>query len=517
MNEQEKKELEQQQEAFLKSIEGKMQAIVDKAIAGVITKEQVTQQVNEAIKGFEDEHQMKANEEIQELAKQIKTLGESISKMKQAGMTTDMISGFAKRIDEMMDSEKFQDFIQGKTRKSGAFDGFSLKDIVSITANGLDAANYTGDNLISRQDNRYFSKYNPAKLHMRDIVNVLQGDPEHPTLTFGQVDSVDRNFRYVTENGELPESAFTLKEVTANTSRVGTHLKVSKRMLKSRIFVRSWLIATLPDRMYLAEDWGMLFGDGTGESMLGIVNMTGCTPVETIIGTAVVTLSAGTVESFTTYNSGADTIIEFKAAQPDIMEGMKITLANTGVSAANATFDVIKMNDRQFLLKGCAYSSSLSVANTTATVRHGAYKSIAYPNSADVIKTIIAVMSYAQYSPTAVVMNPITLNAIECEKDTTGRNLGLVVGNNGVKYIGGVPVIELNSMPIGKYFVGDFMNGADLVDYTSMSIEFAEDVNTKLKNYVAVICQEEAIWAVYMPWAFAYGSLADVKTAITAD
>ena len=517
MNEQEKKELEQQQEAFLKSIEGKMQAIVDKAIAGVITKEQVTQQVNEAIKGFEDEHQVKANEEIQELAKQIKTLGESISKMKQAGMTTDMISGFAKRIDEMMDSEKFQDFIQGKTRKSGAFDGFSLKDIVSITANGLDAANYTGDNLISRQDNRYFSKYNPAKLHMRDIVNVLQGDPEHPTLTFGQVDSVDRNFRYVTENGELPESAFTLKEVTANTSRVGTHLKVSKRMLKSRIFVRSWLIATLPDRMYLAEDWGMLFGDGTGESMLGIVNITGCTPVETIIGTAVVTLSAGTVESFTTYNSGADTIIEFKAAQPDIMEGMKITLANTGVSAANATFDVIKMNDRQFLLKGCAYSSSLSVANTTATVNHGAYHSIAYPNSADVIKTIIAVMSYAQYSPTAVVMNPITLNAIECEKDTTGRNLGLVVGNNGVKYIGGVPVIELNSMPIGKYFVGDFMNGADLVDYTSMSIEFAEDVNTKLKNYVAVICQEEAIWAVYMPWAFAYGSLADVKTAITAD
>lgn len=512
-----KKELEAQQAAFLGKIEEKMQGIVDDALKGVISKEEVTAQVNAAIKEFEESHQVKANEEIQELAKQIKTLGESISKMKQAGMTTDMISGFAKRIDEMMDSEKFQDFIQGKTRKSGAFDGFSLKDIVSITANGLDAANYTGDNLISRQDNRYFSKYNPAKLHMRDIVNVLQGDPEHPTLTFGQVDSVDRNFRYVTENGELPESAFTLKEVTANTSRVGTHLKVSKRMLKSRIFVRSWLIATLPDRMYLAEDWGMLFGDGTGESMLGIVNMTGCTPVETIIGTAVVSLSAGTVESFTTYNSGADTIIEFKAAQPDIMEGMKITLANTGVSAANATFDVIKMNDRQFLLKGCAYSSSLSVANTTATVRHGAYKSIAYPNSADVIKTIIAVMSYAQYSPTAVVMNPITLNAIECEKDTTGRNLGLVVGNNGVKYIGGVPVIELNSMPIGKYFVGDFMNGADLVDYTSMSIEFAEDVNTKLKNYVAVICQEEAIWAVYMPWAFAYGSLADVKTAITAD
>ena len=70
---------------------------------------------------------------------------------------------------------------------------------------------------------------------------------------------------------------------------------------------------------------------------------------------------------------------------------------------------------------------------------------------------------------------------------------------------------------MGKYFVGDFLRGADLIDYTSLGIEFAEDVSTKLKNYVAVIAQEEVIWPVYMPWAFAYGSLDSVKTAITAD
>ena len=509
-----------EQKKFMESILGAMADIVNKATEGMLTQKDVDTQfdgINAKLKGYDAEkfdQLVKDNEQLREMLK--KSI-DVIEKAHKSPNGMEFINKFDERLNAMFDSEKFQDFANGHTRKSGAFDGFSLKDIVSITANGADGANYTGDNLISRQDNRYFSKYNPAKLHLRDVVNVLQGDPEHPTLTFGQVDSVDRNFRYVTENGELPESAFTLKEVTANTSRVGTHLKVSKRMLKSRVFVRSWLLATLPDRMYLSEDWGMLFGDGTGESMLGITNITGCTPVETIIGSAVVTLAAGSVDSFTSYNSGADTIIEFAAPQPDIMEGMKITLANTGVSAANTTFDVIKMNDRQILVKGLAYSASLSKANTTATVNHGAYKSIAYPNSADVIKTIIAVMSYAQYSPSAIVLNPITLNAIDCEKDTTGRNLGLVVGNNGAKYIGGVPVIELNSMPIGKYFVGDFVNGADLVDYTSMSIEFVEDINSKLKNYVAVIAQEEAIWAVYMPWAFAYGSLADVKTAITAD
>lgn len=517
MTEEEKKKLQEQQDAFLKNIEAKMQSIVDKAIAGVITKEQVTEQVNEAIKGYETEHSAKANDEINELAKQVKNLGESIAKMKSAGITTEIISNFSKRIDEMFDSEKFQDFVAGKTRKSGAFDGFSLKDIVSITNNGEDLANYTGDKLITRQDNRYFSKYNPAKLHMRDVVNVLQGDPEHPTHTFGQVDSVDRNFRYVTENGELPESAFSLKEITANTARVGTHLKVSKRMLKSRIFVRSWLIATLPDRMYLAEDWGMLFGDGAGDNLKGIANQTGCTPVETIIGSAVATISAGGIESFTSYNSGADTIVEFAAPHPEILEGMKITFASSGVSAFNTTFDVIKMNDRQILIKGGAYSASLDKTSCTATVNSGAYKSIAYPNSADVINTIFAVMNYAQYTPNAIVLNPITVNTIMAEKDTTGRNLGLVVGQNGVKYIAGVPVIELTSIPVGKYLVGDFINGCNLIDYTAMSIEFAEDVDTKLKNYVAVIVQEEVIFPVYMPWAFAYGSLDAVKTAITAD
>lgn len=508
-----------EQKKFMESILGMMAEVINKATEGMLTQKDVDtkfEQINDKLKGYDADkfdQLVKNNDQLREMLKKSMDVIEKAHKT-PGGM--EMLSKFDEKLNAMFDSEKFQEFVEGKTRKSGAFDGFSLKDIVSITANGADGANYTGDNLISQQDQRYFSKYNPAKLHMRDVVNVLQGDPEYPTYTFGQVSSVDRNIRYVTENGELPESAFSLKEVTANTARIGTHLKVSRRMLKSRIFLRSWLLATLPDRIYLAEDWGMLFGDGTGENLLGVANMTGCTPVETIIGTAVVSLAAGTVESFISYNSGADTIIEFKAAQPDIMEGMKITLANTGVSAANTTFDVIKMNDRQFLLKGCAYSSSLSTANTTSTVRHGAYQSIAYPNSADVINTIFAVMNYAQYSPSAIVLNPITVNTIMAEKDTTGRNLGLVVGNNGVKYIGGIPVIELTSIPVGKYLVGDFINAANLIDYTALTVEFAEDVDTKLKNYVAVIAQEEVIFPVYMPWAFAYGSLADVKTAITA-
>ena len=37
----------------------------------------------------------------------------------------------------------------------------------------------------------------------------------------------------------------------------------------------------------------------------------------------------------------------------------------------------------------------------------------------------------------------------------------------------------------------------------------------KLKNEIVLIAQEEVIFPVYMPWAFAYGDLAALKEAIT--
>lgn len=57
-------------------------------------------------------------------------------------------------------------------------------------------------------------------------------------------------------------------------------------------------------------------------------------------------------------------------------------------------------------------------------------------------------------------------------------------------------------------------NGASLVDWSNLSVEFAEDVETKLRNTVVLIAQEEVQMPVYNPAAFTYGNIADVITAI---
>ena len=51
-------------------------------------------------------------------------------------------------------------------------------------------------------------------------------------------------------------------------------------------------------------------------------------------------------------------------------------------------------------------------------------------------------------------------------------------------------------MGVGKYFAGDMLNGCSLIDYTALSVEFADDVNTKLKNMTTVMIQEEIMMPV---------------------
>lgn len=513
-------ELKKQQEEFLGKVESKMQSIVDNAIKGVITKEDVSAQVNEAIKSFEKEFKVKANEEIKELAKQVKTLGESISKMKSVGVTNEEISKFSQRIDEMYESEKFKDFIEGHSRKSGVFTGFSLKDITPDSMTN----DYTGDHLITNQLGVVANKYAPKRLHMRDVLTSLAGDPAFPNLAFTEIELIDRNARYQTENGRLSQSHIKVKEQNASVKRLGTFLSISKRMLKSRAYIKSYIVAMLPEAVYSAEDWNILFGDGNGENLDGIVNKTGVKSVESIITESVVTGSAGSVSAvaaFTldaTNNANPGIVITFANPQPDILDGMKITFANAVVNTGiNGTHDVIKMNDRQILLPNLTLSGTeTGVASMTFTVKNGGFQSIEDPNSFDAIKTAFAVMSYAQYKPTAIVLNPITVNTIESEKDTLGRNLGLIVENGGVKYIAGRPIIEYDGIPAGKYIIGDFSPvAASIVDYTNLTLEWAEDVETKLTNQVVLIAQEEIIFPIYNPWAFAYGDLATLKLAIT--
>lgn len=507
--------LPQEQATFMNNISQMMCNVINKAMEGVLSPEDMEVKLkglNEKLNGYDDEKFKQLAKDNETLIETVKGLGETIENLKKKGIGMDVINKFDEKLNEMLESDKFKEFAEGRTRKSGSFDGFCLKDIVSMTDN------YDGDHLTTQQQSRVVSQVTNKRIHVRDILNTLQGDPKFPNLVFSQVYDFDRNARYVTENGTLPESSFKVKEIQTGTKRLGTHIRLSKRMLKSRVYIRSFILKMLPEAVYMAEDWNILFGDGTGENLLGITEYEGVLPVEQIISDTVVSGNAGSVKSVSGYNSNKDTIIEFTNPQDLILDGMTITFTGaTVLTALNSANQLVKINDRQILLKGVAYQQEDSVSSLTFKVSNGAFKSVEVPNSLDVVKTGFAVMTYAQYTPNAIALNPITVNSMEAEKDTTGRNLGIITTVNGVKHIAGRPIIETSSIQPGKYLIGDFNMAANIVDYSSLTLEWADDVESKLKNEIVLIAQEEVIFPVYMPWAFAYGDLAALKEAITKE
>lgn len=509
-----------EQKSFMENILGTMCDVVNKAMEGAITTEDMNAQfesIKEQLKGYDAEKFAQVIKDNEELREMLKKAMDTIAKANESGpAAVNALGKFEEKMMAMYDSEKFKSFMEGHTRKSGTFEGFSLKDLNTVSMTN----DYTGNILITQQQNVIANKYAPKRLHMRDVLTSLAGDPAFPNLAYTEIDGMDRNARYATENGRLSESHISVKENQAMVKRLGTYLPISKRMLKSRAYIQSYIVAMLPEAVYSAEDWNILFGDGNGENLEGITKKNGCKSVESIITTAIVTGAAGSVKSVTAYNTAGGVIIEFTNPQPDILDGMKITFANasnTNASVLNKTHDVIKMNDHQILLPDVTLAGAESAAaSMTFTVNNGGFKSIEDPNSFDAIKTAFAVMSYAQYYPTAIVLNPITVNTIDSEKDTLGRNLGLIENVGGVNYIAGRPIIEYDGIPANKYLLGDFRAvAAALVDYTNLTLEWAEDVETKLTNQVVLIAQEEIIFPVYNPWAFAYGDLAALKTAVT--
>lgn len=498
----------EEQKNFVLNLSGAFTEAINKSIEGTID----TKGLQDALAPLNEQKIAldALSKENQELVQQVKNLSEALEKMKKKGVSLDFVSKFNEKFDEMYDSPKFQSFLNNLEKSSGSF---QFKDI-SMTSN------YTGTHLITQQLDRVVTQATDKRLHVRDFATTMPGDPETPMLSFQQIYDVDRNARYVSENGTLPESSLKIKEVTAQVSRVGHHFRLSKRALKSRVYLRGYVLNCLMSGVRDAEDFQILFGDGSGDNLKGITKYDGVRAVEDIIQDNIFTVAATGVTAVEKRENGV--ILELKEPNDLLIEGLKVVVTGAETNTnLNGTFDVIKANDRQIFLEGVKVTNDGALATDAAklalTLRNGAYKSIETPNSIDALETAISVMTYAQFYPTVIVLNPVTLNSIRCEKATDGNRLEIVKDINGNPVIGGLRVVPYTGIPVGKYFLGDMQTGANIVDYTPLTAEWADDVETKLKNQVVLIAQAEMIVPVFCPWAFAYGSINALKTAIKKD
>lgn len=518
--------LSEDEEAFLKAVEAPLNEAFEKFSNGFITKEGLEEVVKKSLEEFAEKSKDKIdagtlNKTLGEMQDTVNTVVGEIQKMKDGGITLGKGSMIEKAIDEIIDNPKMTDFINSKSRTTGKIP-FSIKGIVSMENS------YEGNLLTTQQTGRVMVDVNERRINVRDLMTVDQGDPEFTSIAYARIVDLDRNAVAVSENGKLPESAFKMKEETANIARIGTHVNISKRLLKSRAYLRSFLMNRLPKWVRMAEDFQILFGDGTGDNLLGIVKQSN--DISKWLTAVVVKGEAGAVESVESYNKGEQTMITFSKPFDKIEEGMMLKFTGapkvdeSTESKLNSDNLIHKQNDRKVMIdvpyaeivpKTAGKFSESEIGALTFEVKNNFFNTVEDPNYGDAINAVIAVLTYGEYTPNVVALNPSDVFMIQTLKDTSGRSLDLITGIDGTKRISGRVIVETTIVPPGYYFIGDMANAAALVDYTSLFIEFAEDIESKLTNQVTVIAQEEVLMPVYNPFAFAYGKLDDVLAAIT--
>lgn len=510
------KNLSQEERDFMEKNAAMVCDLINKATEGLLSSKDVetkmaelntkldnTLGVNKELKKFNDE-----------LSEQVKKLADTIEKAKQQGVSPLVANKFIEKFEAMMSSAKMKNFSEGIDKVSGWFDGFSAKEIGNITSV---ENNYTGDVLLSRQSDVVANPFLAPKTTVRDIIRTIPGDKTQPSFTYLRVKNFDRNARYVTENGRLAQSNLEFEEVTTSIRRVGSYLDISKNLLFARVQLRAFLVAQIPGMLTTAENSAILFGDGSKSQLLGITNIPGVTSIEDQITKTIVDGAAGEVVKVESHADGKNCLVEFKSPISKALSAMVITFTGASVNTdLNEAHSIIKLNDHQVIVEGAAYlGEETGISTMTFSINHSSFKKVAVPNSKDVISAIMACLSFAQYTPNAIMLNPITLFAIETEKDSIGRPLDIVQNVGGRKTINGIPIVESSAIPEGKYIAGDFLNGANLYDYTNLEMQWAEDAETVLYNMVRLWFQEQFALVVYMPWAFAYGDLDALKEAIT--
>ena len=127
----------------------------------------------------------------------------------------------------------------------------------------------------------------------------------------------------------------------------------------------------------------------------------------------------------------------------------------------------------------------------------------------DVLVAALTQAKVAEYSPTAILLNPADAKLMKLTKDDNGQYIFPWVFMNGGVVVDSIPVIESTAMTSGSFLVGDFKLGAQIFDRRQMTIEFS---NTNEDNFVKVMVtvrgSERIAIAVYRPNAFVYGTFA---------
>jgi hypothetical protein len=114
----------------------------------------------------------------------------------------------------------------------------------------------------------------------------------------------------------------------------------------------------------------------------------------------------------------------------------------------------------------------------------------------------------SEYVADGLLLNPIDWELIELLKGTDSRYVWVNVNVGGEARLWRMRVIDTTAIPVGKFLVGAFQQGAQLFDRMDATMElFEQDRDNVPRNMVTIRAEERLALTVIRPEAFVQGNL----------
>lgn len=127
----------------------------------------------------------------------------------------------------------------------------------------------------------------------------------------------------------------------------------------------------------------------------------------------------------------------------------------------------------------------------------------------DQLRLAILQVALAEYPAEAHVLNPIDWTKIELLKDDNGRYIIGDPQEGTAPTLWRLPVVETQSMGVGKFLTGAFGMAAQLFDRQESAVYLGFENDDFTRNMLTVLAEQRLALAVYRPEAFIYGTLAE--------
>jgi hypothetical protein len=347
--------------------------------------------------------------------------------------------------------------------------------------------------------------------HMRDFLSVSSTD--ETKITFPEItnysDIYTLGTQMLTENEEITDVSFKSKENTSTVVRLGVSMNVSKRYFRGKSAgIINHVIAQIPDALSFKEDVQILHGDGSGSNLAGIITDArefDLTPEDYV---------ATDISSVATYDSGTRALITFAAAH-GLLSGDIITIADATEATYNATHTDILLIDETKIVINLTFVTEADTSAWTGTGKSYWHLSVDGAQEFDVLSAAASILEAGLYNANLVFVNPQTTKRLGTLKGTDEHYIGVSRDAAGRMNLDGMPIISIPVIPAGWFLIGDFSaKNVEIRDYTTMTIQFLEDVTTKKANAIVILADEEIHLVKYNPRWYIYDRFTTAKAQL---